>query len=308
VIWEDDSVTNIAQQLITNRGFTGHEHIEEVGLIHMNGRVYDQELGRFLSADPLIQAPFVTNSFNRYSYVMNNPLKYTDPTGFFTHENGGKNYNDRVKEANEKKDKHRNSDSGKQDSADGKGKKKDVSVETSQNISGHSVAKVPTPEERQQAINDALGLTAAGIAVGIVQDVKQTLNASTEVSLSSVGTAIGTAAVNVVKKKVKVASVLDKITKRNPNDIKLSHPANLSKEFSDPRNGTVGDLAKKLKEDPSLANRISPIEVAKIKGKTYSANNRRLRAFQEAKVDVNTIPASKEQVRKIKQRLQNKRK
>ncbi|QUM89654.1 VCBS repeat-containing protein [Moritella sp. 36] len=88
VIWEDDSVTNIAQQLITNRGFTGHEHIEEVGLIHMNGRVYDQELGRFLSADPVIQAPFVTNSFNRYSYVMNNPLKYTDPTGFSGYEGG----------------------------------------------------------------------------------------------------------------------------------------------------------------------------------------------------------------------------
>ncbi|MGR6780109.1 RHS repeat domain-containing protein [Moritella viscosa] len=82
VLWEDDSVTNIAQQLITNCGFTGHEHIEEVGLIHMNGRVYDQELGRFLSADPFVQSPFMTNSFNRYSYVMNNPLKYTDPTGF----------------------------------------------------------------------------------------------------------------------------------------------------------------------------------------------------------------------------------
>jgi len=82
VIWEDDSVTNIAQQLITNRGFTGHEHIEEVGLIHMNGRVYDQELGRFISADPVIQSPFTTNSFNRYSYVVNNPLKYQDPTGF----------------------------------------------------------------------------------------------------------------------------------------------------------------------------------------------------------------------------------
>ncbi|NRB81649.1 MAG: RHS repeat-associated core domain-containing protein [Saccharospirillaceae bacterium] len=88
VIWEDDSVTNIAQQLITNRGFIGHEHIEEVGLIHMNGRVYDQELGRFLSADPVIQARLVTNSFNRYSYVMNNPLKYTDPTGFSGYEGG----------------------------------------------------------------------------------------------------------------------------------------------------------------------------------------------------------------------------
>jgi len=57
-------------------------------LIHMNGRVYDQELGRFLSADPFVQSPFMTNSFNRYSYVMNNPLKYTDPTGFIQTETG----------------------------------------------------------------------------------------------------------------------------------------------------------------------------------------------------------------------------
>ncbi|KUJ00756.1 hypothetical protein VRK_02580 [Vibrio sp. MEBiC08052] len=53
----------------------------------MNGRVYDQELGRFISPDPVIQAPFVTNSFNRYSYVWDNPLKYIDNTGFYTFEN-----------------------------------------------------------------------------------------------------------------------------------------------------------------------------------------------------------------------------
>jgi len=117
VIWEDDSVTNIAQQLITNRGFTGHEHIEEVGLIHMNGRVYDQELGRFLSADPFVQSPFMTNSFNRYSYVMNNPLKYTDPTGFFVHENGGKNYNERMADIKDNK-----SNNGKSDSKSKKSK------------------------------------------------------------------------------------------------------------------------------------------------------------------------------------------
>jgi RHS repeat-associated protein len=67
-----------------NRGFTGHEHIEDDGLslIHMNGRVFDPQIGRFLSADPYIQAPDNSQSFNRYSYVMNNPLKYTDPTGY----------------------------------------------------------------------------------------------------------------------------------------------------------------------------------------------------------------------------------
>ncbi|UAB73126.1 VCBS repeat-containing protein [Vibrio sp. SCSIO 43132] len=79
----------VEQMVLTNRGYTGHEEIEEVGLIHMNGRVYDQTLGRFVSADPIIQAPFVTNSFNRYAYVWNNPMKYIDPTGFRLVEFGG---------------------------------------------------------------------------------------------------------------------------------------------------------------------------------------------------------------------------
>ena len=53
------------------RGFTGHEHIDEAGLIHMGGRVYDQRLGRFLSADPFVQAAETLQSFNRYTYVFN---------------------------------------------------------------------------------------------------------------------------------------------------------------------------------------------------------------------------------------------
>jgi len=51
-------------------------------LIHMNGRVYDPTLGRFLSPDPFIQAPEFSQSLNRYSYVLNNPLSLTDPSGF----------------------------------------------------------------------------------------------------------------------------------------------------------------------------------------------------------------------------------
>jgi len=49
----------------------------------MNGRVYDAKLGRFASADPHIQAAGNSQSYNRYTYVLNNPLKYTDPSGFF---------------------------------------------------------------------------------------------------------------------------------------------------------------------------------------------------------------------------------
>lgn len=72
-----------ASNALTSRGFTGHEQMDEVGLIHMNGRVYDPKLGRFIQADPHIQSPSDTQSLNRYSYVKNNPLSYTDPTGYF---------------------------------------------------------------------------------------------------------------------------------------------------------------------------------------------------------------------------------
>ncbi len=66
----------------TNRGFTGHEMLDGLDVIHMNGRIYDSKLGRFLQADPIIQEPNNGQNFNRYSYVLNNPLSYTDPSGF----------------------------------------------------------------------------------------------------------------------------------------------------------------------------------------------------------------------------------
>ncbi|MCR5548565.1 MAG: FG-GAP-like repeat-containing protein [Bacteroidales bacterium] len=66
---------------VGGHGYTGHEHLPGWGLINMNARLYDPALCRFLSPDPLIQDPLSTQNFNRYSYCLNNPLKYTDPTG-----------------------------------------------------------------------------------------------------------------------------------------------------------------------------------------------------------------------------------
>jgi RHS repeat-associated protein len=65
------------------RGYSGHEHLTQFGLINMNARLYDPLLGRFLSPDPYVQMPEFSQSFNRYSYCLNNPLKYTDPDGEF---------------------------------------------------------------------------------------------------------------------------------------------------------------------------------------------------------------------------------
>jgi RHS repeat-associated protein len=66
----------------THRGFTGHEHLDNVGLIHMNGRVLDPGMAGFTAADPIVQAPFWSQSLNRYSYVFNDPLSWTDPSGY----------------------------------------------------------------------------------------------------------------------------------------------------------------------------------------------------------------------------------
>ncbi|MDE7444023.1 MAG: hypothetical protein K2M65_07685, partial [Muribaculaceae bacterium] len=73
-------------ELFLGRGYTGHEHLSQFGLINMNARLYDPMLGRFLSPDPYVQMPDFTQSFNRYAYCMNNPMIYKDENGefFFT--------------------------------------------------------------------------------------------------------------------------------------------------------------------------------------------------------------------------------
>jgi RHS repeat-associated protein len=76
--WNDYNVTST----MFDRGFTGHEHLPQFGLINMNGRVYDPFLARFLSPDPFVQSPGNPQNYNRYSYALNNPLKYTDPSGY----------------------------------------------------------------------------------------------------------------------------------------------------------------------------------------------------------------------------------
>ena len=64
-----------------HRGYTGHEMLSEFDIINMNGRLYDPVLGRFFSPDNYVQMPDNSQCFNRYSYCLNNPLKYTDPSG-----------------------------------------------------------------------------------------------------------------------------------------------------------------------------------------------------------------------------------
>jgi RHS repeat-associated protein len=69
-------------ELLAGRGFTGHEFLKEFNIYNMNGRLYDPTVGRFLSPDIVVQAPDYTQSYNRYTYCLNNPLKFADPSGY----------------------------------------------------------------------------------------------------------------------------------------------------------------------------------------------------------------------------------
>lgn len=73
--WSYDLTQVTGLSGISDRGFTFQEQLDEIGLIHMNGRVYDPGIGRMISADPVVGG-------NRYAYVDNNPLARTDPTGY----------------------------------------------------------------------------------------------------------------------------------------------------------------------------------------------------------------------------------
>jgi RHS repeat-associated protein len=80
--WNDLIPAKIQSTAVTPKGFTQHEHLNQLELIHMNGRAYDYNLGRFTGVDPFIQFPLNSQSLNPYSYILNNPLSGTDPTGY----------------------------------------------------------------------------------------------------------------------------------------------------------------------------------------------------------------------------------
>jgi RHS repeat-associated protein len=76
----DDTTGSITSQ--STRGFTGEEELSVAGLVHLNGRVYDPLPARMTSADPTVTDPMNAQGWNRYSYVGNDPLAFTDPNGF----------------------------------------------------------------------------------------------------------------------------------------------------------------------------------------------------------------------------------
>ncbi|XYH94645.1 RHS repeat-associated core domain-containing protein [Sorangium sp. So ce1128] len=79
-VWGERAPPSFSSQ--TTQGFTGHESDDELGLVNMKGRMYDPMIGRFLTTDPIVSLPVFGQSWNPYSYVLNSPLNFVDPSGF----------------------------------------------------------------------------------------------------------------------------------------------------------------------------------------------------------------------------------
>lgn len=77
----DANLGSVDLELLTDRGYTGHEHFFSVGIIHMNARIYDPVLRSFLSCDSFVSNPDNSQNYNRYAYALNNPLMYVDYDG-----------------------------------------------------------------------------------------------------------------------------------------------------------------------------------------------------------------------------------
>ena len=75
-------------QPYTDRGFTGQKHNDDLGLIYYNARYYIAGIARFASADVVVPNPTNPQNYNRFSYVLNNPLRFTDPSGHICYDPG----------------------------------------------------------------------------------------------------------------------------------------------------------------------------------------------------------------------------
>ncbi|EGA68243.1 hypothetical protein VISI1226_03970 [Vibrio sinaloensis DSM 21326] len=181
VTWKYDGPVDIDLDALTNRGYTGHEEITEIGLIHMNGRVYDQELGRFTSADPIIQSPYISNSFNRYSYVWNNPLKYTDPTGYRWEEESGTSASGEVQVDEETSNFGYNGrdERDRDEPKNGSSSEKRETPDTEQSLKDEANEEESLIEKGKKAYIIG-GLIYHGAPEGVIEDASVNLNANAE--------------------------------------------------------------------------------------------------------------------------------
>ncbi|MBL1260424.1 MAG: VCBS repeat-containing protein [Thiotrichaceae bacterium] len=252
----------------TTQGFTGHEHLDDSGFIHMGGRMYDPAIGRFASADRFVQFPEMSQTYNRYSYVLNNPLSHTDESGEFLPLIWGAI----------------------------------VLIERGYNLydtvtSGAESFKTLSDENASFGDKVAAGLDLASRATGVkkVQRVANIIHNKAKGIGKSVGknVEVKTASAKVDTKAPKAkggdAETQNvEISRVSPSDVKFSQ-ATASQNFSS--NGTINNTVDNLRSKKITPDDIPAIRVVERNGELITLDNRRLAAFSAA--GVKNIPVKK---------------
>jgi RHS repeat-associated protein len=163
----------------TDKKFTG-KRLDETGLYYYGARYYDANIGRFISADTVITDFTDPQTFNRYSYCLNNPLKYTDPTGHGIFDD----FVSAVKAA-----------------AKAVSAAVQTAVSTAQSYTSSAYQAVTsTAQSTYQAVTSAVSSTVQS-AVSTVSSAVQSVTSTVKSTISSVGSSVG-GAINTVKQAV----------------------------------------------------------------------------------------------------------
>lgn len=282
-----DATPDSLDGVTDNRGFTGHEMLDRLDLVHMNGRVYDPQVARFMSADPIIQDPEHSQSYNRYTYVWNNPTNLTDPTGFEANELEDK----RTRQLNEEAERRRKSfdPTGWRVGSDGS---------KSTDTGGGNGAKTPKVSSANSVVKAGVDGTRNFLDGGYGEKTSQAI-ANGEYGNAAAYTVAGAlfGAMNIVS--FGEAGAIANTTRAVGTKLGVEEAVNLGKGTIDPsmvmftqdsvkstfKNGSsVNDLANALRVETgkALAATIEPIRLVVHDGMLYTLDNRRLLAFSAA--------------------------
>jgi RHS repeat-associated protein len=238
----------------TNRGFTGHEHLDSLDFIHMNARVYDPDIGRFLSPDPTVPYAHNPQSFNRFAYTQNNPLNRVDPDGFadwelFSYLSGlgektamqGKAIDSKAPQA--KTPSHEAITANNPSTDDNSGQSFSQAAERAFTETGKSMLGITDANKAlaaasegkfgQAAIHGAMSLTEAGMTAGSILAAAPTMGASlvARTSVAAARTALTTKSATTFRAPTNV-SVYSVIAEVNVvGATRATHRANANKQF-----------------------------------------------------------------------------
>jgi RHS repeat-associated protein len=213
---------------ITQNGFTGHVQVDHADIIHMEGRIYDPSIGRFVQADPIIQDMRDAQSINRYTYVFNNPLSYTDPTGYDCVNENAPKCAEAMKEFNQEASQQQMGNNGNSSSADVDGSNKGAEQLNSSEASGSGFKYTPgkfnefvdMPAEAKVAAGNLL--ESAAIEVTGAEDLAEAVQNFSEGKVVAGAVAVAKAACKPCKAGAKAVDAASEVTKSGDDLAKMS--------------------------------------------------------------------------------------